>query len=70
MGKLLENDYQDNDILTEEQIKKALSGDFEGFKYFFEHCLLIQDSDTRQFIHPKMNKGQELIARTILGCVD
>ena len=70
MGKLLENDYQDDDILTEEQIKRALSGDFEGFKYFFEHCLLIQDRDTRQFIHPKMNKGQELIARTILGYVD
>ena len=70
MPKILENDYQDDDVLTDEQIHKALSGDFEGFKYFFEHCLLIQDRDTRQFIHPKMNKGQEMIARTILGYVD
>lgn len=70
MPKILENDYQDTDVLTDEQIHKALSGDFEGFKYFFEHCLLIQDRDTRQFVHPKMNKGQEMIARTILGYVD
>lgn len=70
MGRLLENDYQDDNILTGDQIKAALSGDFDGFKYFFEHCLLIQDRDTRQFIHPKMNKGQELIAKTILGYVD
>lgn len=69
MGRLLENDYQENEVLTPEQIHQALSGDFEGFKYFFEHCLLIQDRDTRQFIHPKMNKGQELIARTILSYV-
>lgn len=70
MGRLLENDYQDDNILTGDQIKAALSGDFDGFKYFFENCLLIQDRDTRQFIHPKMNKGQELIAKTILGYVD
>ena len=70
MGKILENDYQDTDTLTEQQIHMALSGDFDGFKYFFEHCLLIQDRDTRQFIHPKMNKGQEAIARTILSYVD
>lgn len=70
MGRLLENDYQDDNILTGDQIKAALSGDFDGFKYFFEHCLLIQDRDTRQFIHPKMNKGQEMIAKTILGYVD
>lgn len=70
MGRILENDYQDDNILTSDQIKAALSGDFDGFKYFFEHCLLIQDRDTRQFIHPKMNKGQELIAKTILGYVD
>lgn len=70
MGRILENDYQDDNILTSDQIKAALSGDFDGFKYFFENCLLIQDRDTRQFIHPKMNKGQELIARTILGYVD
>lgn len=70
MGKLLLNDYQDDNILTNDQIKMALSGDFDGFKYFFENCILIQDRDTRQFIHPKMNKGQEMIARTILGYVD
>ena len=70
MGRILENDYQDDNILTGDQIKAALSGDFDGFKYFFENCLLIQDRDTRQFIHPKMNKGQELIAKTILGYVD
>lgn len=70
MGRLLENDYQDDNILTGDQIKAALSGDFDGFKYFFEHCLLIQDRDTRQFIHPKMNRGQEMIAKTILGYVD
>lgn len=70
MGRLLENDYQDDNILTGDQIKAALSGDFDGFKYFFENCLLIQDRDTRQFIHPKMNRGQEMIARTILGYVD
>lgn len=70
MGRILENDYQDDNILTGDQIKAALSGDFDGFKYFFEHCLLIQDRDTRQFIHPKMNKGQEMIAKTILGYVD
>ncbi len=70
MGRILENDYQDDNILTGDQIKAALSGDFDGFKYFFEHCLLIQDRDTRQFIHPKMNRGQEMIAKTILGYVD
>lgn len=70
MPKILENDYQDTDELTEEQIHLALSGDFDGFKYFFEHCMLIQDRDTRQFVHPTMNKGQEMIARTILSYVD
>ena len=70
MGRILENDYQDSNILTGDQIKAALSGDFDGFKYFFENCLLIQDRDTRQFIHPKMNRGQEMIAKTILGYVD
>ena len=69
MGRLLENDYQDDNILTGDQIKAALSGDFDGFKYFFENCMLLQDRDTRQFVHPKMNKGQEMIARTILGYV-
>lgn len=70
MGKILQNDYQLNDTLTKDQIKRALSGDFDGFKYFFENCMLLQDRDTRQYIHPKMNKGQEMIARTILGYVD
>lgn len=69
MGKILENDYQFDDTLTADQIKRALSGDFDGFKYFFENCMLLQDRDTRQFVHPKMNKGQEMIARTILGYV-
>lgn len=69
MGKILENDYQFNDDLTGDQIRMALSGDFDGFKYFFENCMLLQDRDTRQFVHPKMNKGQEMIARTILGYV-
>lgn len=59
-----------NDTLTSDQIRKALSGDYEGFKYFFENCMLIQDRDTRQFIQPKMNKGQELIAKTIMSYVD
>ena len=31
--------------------------------------MLLQDRDTRQYVHPKMNKGQELIARTILSYV-
>lgn len=69
MGKVLQNDYQLDDVLTKEQIKRALSGDFDGFKYFFENCMLLQDRDTRQYVHPKMNKGQELIARTILSYV-
>lgn len=69
MGKVLQNDYQLDDVLTKDQIKRALSGDFDGFKYFFENCMLLQDRDTRQYVHPKMNKGQELIARTILSYV-
>lgn len=70
MPKLLENEYMGNDSLDADQIRKALSGDFEGFKYYFENCLLLQDRDTRQFIHAKMNKGQELIAKTIMSYVD
>lgn len=71
MPKLLENLYPDQTIrMTPEDIKRALTGDFEGFKYWFEHCLLLQDRDTRQFIHPKMNKGQEMIAKTIFKYVD
>lgn len=70
MPKILENEYMGNETLTSDQIRQALSGDYEGFKYFFENCMLIQDRDTRQFIRPKMNKGQELIAKTIMSYVD
>lgn len=64
------NNYTGTDTLSPDQIRQALSGDYEGFKYYFENCLLLQDRDTRQFIHPKMNKGQEIIAKTIMGYVD
>lgn len=70
MGKVLQNDYQLDEALTPDQIRRSLTGDFDGFKYFFENCILIQDRDTRQFVHPKMNKGQELIAKTVLSYVD
>ena len=67
MGRLLENEYQlSTEHLSPEEITKAVSGNLEGFKFFFENCLQIQDRDTRQLIHPKMNKGQEMIAETIL----
>ena len=69
MGKLLENEYSGEEILSNEQIRQALTGDFDGFKYFFANCMMMQDRDTRQIIHPKMNKGQEMIARTILSYV-
>ena len=70
MGKILTNEYPETGSLTEEQIHLALSGNFDGFKYFFENCMVLQDRDTRQFVHPVMNKGQEMIARTILSYVD
>lgn len=70
MAKQLLNEYPFDETLTPDQIRKALSGDFEGFKYFFENCMVLQDRDTRQFVHPVMNKGQEMIARTILSYVD
>lgn len=70
MPKLVENGYTGTDTIGADQIRLALSGDYDGFKYYFENCLLIQDRDTRQFIHPKLNKGQELIARTVMGYVD
>ena len=70
MPKILENEYMGDEVLSADQIRQALSGDYEGFKYFFENCMLIQDRDTRQFIRPKMNKGQELIAKTIMSYVD
>lgn len=70
MGKLVENNYTGTDSLSPEQIRKALSGDYEGFKYYFENCLLLQDRDTRQYVHPKLNMGQEMIAKTIMSYVD
>ena len=70
MAKLVENEYTGTDTLTADQIRRALSGDYEGFKYYFENCLLLQDRDTRQYIHPTMNPGQEMIAKTIMGYVD
>lgn len=70
MAVSVPNAYTGTDTLTPDQIRKALSGDYEGFKYYFENCLLLQDRDTRQFIHPKMNKGQEMIAKSIMGYVD
>ena len=70
MAKILECEYTGDEVLTAGQIRKALSGDYEGFKYFFENCLLIQDRDTRQYIHPKMNVGQQMIAKAIFKNVD
>lgn len=70
MAKLVPNEYVGTDTMGPDQIRQALSGNYEGFKYYFENCLLIQDRDTRQFIHPEMNKGQEMIARTIMSYVD
>ena len=70
MPKILECEYTGNETLTAEQIRKALSGNYEGFKYFFENCLLIQDRDTRQFIHPILNEGQKMIAKTVMSLVD
>ena len=74
MSVVLANDYQGNEQLTPEEtsytIKRALSGDYDGFKFFFENCLLIQDRDTREYIHPKMNKGQQMIAKAIFKNVN
>lgn len=70
MPKILECEYTGDEVLTSDQIRQALSGDYEGFKYFFENCLLIQDRDTRQYIHPKMNAGQQMIAKAIFKNVD
>lgn len=70
MAVKVDNAYTGTDTLTPDQIRMALSGDYEGFKYYFENCLLLQDRDTRQYIHPKMNKGQEMIAKTIMSYVD
>ena len=70
MAVKVENAYTGTDTLTPDQIRKALSGDYEGFKYYFENCLLLQDRDTRQFIHPKLNEGQKMMAKTIMKLVD
>lgn len=70
MGKILECEYQGTDSLTADQIRQALSGDYEGFKYYFENCLLLQDRDTRQYIHAKLNEGQKIMAKTIMRLVD
>lgn len=70
MAKIVENEYTGTEALTPDQIRLALSGDYEGFKYFFENCLLIQDRDTRQYIHPEMNLGQQMIAKAIFKNVD
>lgn len=70
MGVKVENEYQGTDTLTPDQIRKALSGDYEGFKYYFENCLLLQDRDTRQYIHAKLNEGQKIMAKTIMRLVD
>lgn len=70
MPKIVENEYTGTETLTADQIRRALSGDFDGFKYFFENCLLIQDRDTRQYIHPTMNAGQQMIAKAIFKNVD
>lgn len=70
MPKIVENGYTGTEILSPEQIRLALSGDYEGFKYYFENCLLIQDRDTRQFIHSTLNEGQKIIAKTVMSLVD
>lgn len=67
MAKILKSDYALSDEhLTPDQIRQALSGDLEGFRYYFNNCCQLQDKDTRQMIHPTLNKGQELIAKTLL----
>lgn len=67
MAKIIQNEFSMTDEhLTNDQIRQALSGDLEGFRYYFEHCCQLQDKDTRQMIHPTLNKGQELIAKTLL----
>lgn len=70
MAVKVENAYTGTDTLTPDQIRRALSGDYEGFKYYFENCLLLQDRDTRQFVHAKLNAGQEIMAKTIMELVD
>lgn len=70
MGRKLESTYELSESrLSKEEFYKALSGDIDGFRYFFEHCCQIQDKVTRQMIHPKLNKGQEMIAATLLNYI-
>lgn len=65
-GTKLENKYTlPYSSVTTEDLRKALTGDFEGFKFYFENMVQIQDKDTRQLIHPKLNRGQERIARRL-----
>ncbi len=67
MAKILKSDYGLSDEhLTPDQIRAALSGDLEGFRYFFNNCCQLQDKETRQMIHPVLNRGQEMIAETLL----
>lgn len=70
MAVKVENAYTGTDTLAPDQIRRALSGDYEGFKYYFENCLLLQDRDTRQFVHAKLNEGQKIMAKTIMKLVD
>lgn len=70
MAVRVENAYTGTDTLAPDQIRRALSGDYEGFKYYFENCLLLQDRDTRQFVHAKLNEGQKIMAKTIMKLVD
>lgn len=70
MAVLVQNDYTGTDVLTPDQIRRALSGDYEGFKYYFENCLLLQDRDTRQYTHVKLNEGQKIMAKAIMRLVD
>lgn len=66
MGRKVECSYQlEYKRLTDAEVARAASGDMAGFKYFFENCCQVQDRDTRQLIHPTMNRGQEMIASTI-----
>lgn len=69
-GTLLQNKYALDPVpISPDELRKALSGDFEGFKYYFENLVQIQDKDTRRLIHPKMNKGQERIARRLFSYI-
>lgn len=69
-GTLLQNKYALDPVpISPNELRKALTGDFEGFKYYFENLVQIQDKDTRRLIHPKMNRGQERIARRLFSYI-